>query len=243
MALEWGVTPVHDPGGRRRRGAVGDLARGRARDRHRRARRPGRAHRRHRGQHPRLDERDQGRRGVRPGEELPGASGGTCRSWPGEPAPSSAPRSGASARPEAARAARRGRPCSCAGACSGSSALVAFLYYQPVSSYVETRAALARARDRGASAARREERGSSSGWPTSATVAALAREARRMELVRPGERLFIVKGVREWRRASLQRSGYDRTGWMIARSSSGSSAGGRGRSSASPRAARSGRPR
>ena len=36
----------------------------------------------------------------------------------------------------------------------------------------------------------------------STTVAALAREARRMSLVRPGERLLIVKGVREWRRAA-----------------------------------------
>jgi cell division protein FtsB len=30
------------------------------------------------------------------------------------------------------------------------------------------------------------------------------REARRLGLVRPGERLFIVKGVEEWRRASVR---------------------------------------
>ena len=38
----------------------------------------------------------------------------------------------------------------------------------------------------------------------SETVAALAREARRMRLVRPGERIFIVKGVAEWRRAEAR---------------------------------------
>jgi cell division protein FtsB len=30
------------------------------------------------------------------------------------------------------------------------------------------------------------------------------REARRIGLVRPGERLYIVKGVQEWRRASVR---------------------------------------
>ena len=38
----------------------------------------------------------------------------------------------------------------------------------------------------------------------SETVTALAREARRMRLVRPGERIFIVKGVAEWRRAQAR---------------------------------------
>ena len=36
------------------------------------------------------------------------------------------------------------------------------------------------------------------------TVTALAREARRMRLVRPGERIFIVKGVAQWRRAQAR---------------------------------------
>ena len=46
---------------RRRRGALGDLARGRRRHGHRREGRPRRPHRRHGREHPRLDERDQGR--------------------------------------------------------------------------------------------------------------------------------------------------------------------------------------
>jgi cell division protein FtsL len=83
----------------------------------------------------------------------------------------------------------------------GAAALVAFLYYQPVSSYIETRASLrereSEVRQLRAEKSRLEER-----LADSTTVAALAREARRMSLVRPGERLYIVKGVREWRRAT-----------------------------------------
>jgi cell division protein FtsB len=86
----------------------------------------------------------------------------------------------------------------------GAAALVGFLYYQPVSSYVQTRASLsereAEVRQLRSEKARLEQR-----LAESATVAALAREARRMSLVRPGERLFIVKGVREWRRSQAAR--------------------------------------
>ena len=42
------------------------------------------------------------------------------------------------------------------------------------------------------------------GATDSETVTALAREARRMRLVKPGERIFIVKGVAEWRRAQAR---------------------------------------
>ena len=82
----------------------------------------------------------------------------------------------------------------------GVVAFVGFLYYQPLSRYYETRSALneraaevAELRAERARLARRLE--------DSTTTAALAREARQMRLVRPGERLFIVKGVQEWRRA------------------------------------------
>jgi hypothetical protein len=81
---------------------------------------------------------------------------------------------------------------------------VAFLYYQPLSSYVETRSSLneraAEVRVLRAEKTRLEAR-----LADSATIAALAREARRMRLVRPGERLYIVRGVREWRRAQAAR--------------------------------------
>jgi cell division protein FtsB len=79
-------------------------------------------------------------------------------------------------------------------------ALVAFLYYRPLTSYVETRndvdarrAEVARLTAERAALQRRLER--------STSVAALQREARRFGYVRPGERLFIVKGIPEWKRA------------------------------------------
>lgn len=78
--------------------------------------------------------------------------------------------------------------------------LVGFLYYQPLSRYFETRAAL---NERAAEVAvlRQDRDRLQVRLERSATLAALAREARQMRLVRPGERLFIVKGVKEWRRA------------------------------------------
>ena len=77
---------------------------------------------------------------------------------------------------------------------------VAFLYYQPLSSYLGTRATL---NERAAEVQllRQERSRLQVRLTQSATVEALSREARRMSLVRPGERLFIVKGVQEWRRA------------------------------------------
>jgi hypothetical protein len=82
--------------------------------------------------------------------------------------------------------------------------LVGFLYYHPLTTYFETRATLntraAEMRGLRAEKARLEAR-----LEASATLAALAREARQMNLVRPGERLFIVKGIPEWRRAHTMR--------------------------------------
>jgi hypothetical protein len=78
--------------------------------------------------------------------------------------------------------------------------VVAFLYYRPLTTYFETRAAVearaAEVRELEAVNARLQER-----LERSATLAALSREARRSNLVRPGERLFIVKGIAEWRQA------------------------------------------
>jgi hypothetical protein len=76
---------------------------------------------------------------------------------------------------------------------------VAFLYYQPLSSYLQTRATL-NERTAEVQLLRQERSRLQARLENSATVAALSREARRMSLVRPGERLFIVKGVAEWRR-------------------------------------------
>lgn len=77
---------------------------------------------------------------------------------------------------------------------------VAFLYYRPLSSYVQTRASL-NERTAEVRVLREEKTRLEVRLADSATVAALAREARRMRLVRPGERLYIVRGIKEWRRA------------------------------------------
>jgi cell division protein FtsB len=80
---------------------------------------------------------------------------------------------------------------------------VAFLYYQPLSSYFQTRAAL---NERAAQVERlRAERVRlQRRLADSETTTALAREARRLRLVRPGERIFIVKGIEEWRRGQAK---------------------------------------
>jgi hypothetical protein len=78
--------------------------------------------------------------------------------------------------------------------------VVAFLYYRPLTTYFETRASVetraAEVRELEAVNARLQER-----LARSATMTAVSREARRSNLVRPGERLFIVKGIPEWRQA------------------------------------------
>jgi cell division protein FtsB len=85
----------------------------------------------------------------------------------------------------------------------GVALFVAFLYYQPLASYLQTRSAL---NERAAEVERlRDERARlRARLADSETVTALAREARRMRLVKPGERIFIVKGVAEWRRAQAR---------------------------------------
>ena len=93
---------------------------------------------------------------------------------------------------------RRGARLSLRWLALGSLAAVALLYYRPVSSYFETREALTRraAEVRSLEAERRKlERRLS----RAETPEALLREARRLGLVKQGERLFIVKGIPEWR--------------------------------------------
>ncbi len=82
--------------------------------------------------------------------------------------------------------------------------VVAFLYSRPIASYMETRgqletrrAEVVRLRADKARVDARVERSSS--------LEALAREARRIGQVRPGEQLFIVKGIGAWRRANAGR--------------------------------------
>ena len=85
----------------------------------------------------------------------------------------------------------------------GTAALVAFLYYRPLATYFETRAALDE-RAAEVQSLRRERARLQARLVDSTTTRALSREARRLGLVKPGETLFIVKGIDEWRRAKAR---------------------------------------
>jgi cell division protein FtsB len=76
--------------------------------------------------------------------------------------------------------------------------VVGLLYYRPLKSYLDTKAALEeRAAQVRSLRAERDELARQ--VAESDTPEALARRARRLGLVKPGERLFIVKGIDEWR--------------------------------------------
>jgi cell division protein FtsB len=77
---------------------------------------------------------------------------------------------------------------------------VAVLYYRPVRTYVDTRSTLtARRAEVGRLAA--EKRVLERRLAAASNDASLAREARRLGFVKPGEHLYIVKGIPGWRRA------------------------------------------
>lgn len=76
--------------------------------------------------------------------------------------------------------------------------VVGLLYYRPLKSYLDTKASLEeRAAQVRTLRAERDELARK--VAESDTPDALARRARRLGLVKPGERLFIVKGIDEWR--------------------------------------------
>jgi cell division protein FtsB len=75
--------------------------------------------------------------------------------------------------------------------------LVGLLYARPLKSYLGTRHELAqRAAD--VKALKAEKRKLERQLAEASTPEALQREARRLGLVRPGEKLFIVKGITAW---------------------------------------------
>jgi hypothetical protein len=82
----------------------------------------------------------------------------------------------------------------------GIVAFIAFLYSQPLRSYLSARDSLAErtqeVRELRAEKVRLQRRLAEGDTPE-----ALTREARRLGYIRPGERLFIVKGIGAWRRA------------------------------------------
>jgi cell division protein FtsB len=80
----------------------------------------------------------------------------------------------------------------------GALVLVGLLYYRPLRTYFERRDAVAaRAAQVDALAARRTVLERKLRYVSG--DAAVAREARRLGYVKPGERLYIVKGIPAWR--------------------------------------------
>lgn len=82
----------------------------------------------------------------------------------------------------------------------GVTVLVGLLYVGPLKTYVETRAELEERRA-DVEALRREHERLERRVSASTSPEALLVEARRLGFVKEGERLFIVKGIQEWRQA------------------------------------------
>ncbi len=81
----------------------------------------------------------------------------------------------------------------------GALLLVALLYYRPLKAYVDARSELGHrsqiVRTLQVDKARLEQQ-----LGSSTSLATLSREARALGYVRPGEHLFIVKGIQQWRK-------------------------------------------
>jgi cell division protein FtsB len=80
----------------------------------------------------------------------------------------------------------------------GALCLVGLLYYRPLHTYVGTRDTLAE-RSGQVEKLRAEKRKLERKLADTTSDSALVREARQLGLVKPGERLFIVKGVEAWK--------------------------------------------
>jgi cell division protein FtsB len=79
----------------------------------------------------------------------------------------------------------------------GAIVLVGLLYARPLRSYVDAKRDLARKATE-VQALKAERRELQHRLAESSTADSLTRQARRLGLVRPGERLFIVKGISAW---------------------------------------------
>ena len=83
--------------------------------------------------------------------------------------------------------------------------VVSFLYFRPISTYLETREQLDERRAEVA-VLRAERARVTSRLERATSLDELARAARRIGYVRPGEHLFIVKGTEVWRREHARTS-------------------------------------
>jgi cell division protein FtsB len=81
----------------------------------------------------------------------------------------------------------------------GGIALVAFLYWKPTQTYFRTNHEL-QARQAEVRELRREKAQLEKRIAQAGTGGQLVREARRLGLVKPGEQLFLVRGISTWRK-------------------------------------------
>jgi cell division protein FtsB len=81
----------------------------------------------------------------------------------------------------------------------GGLTLVAVLYWKPLRTYEHTRAVLDR-RQAEVAQLRSQQKQLQQRLATVGTGDDLIREARRLGLVKPGEQLFIVRGIAAWRK-------------------------------------------
>ena len=90
----------------------------------------------------------------------------------------------------------------------GALCLIGLLYYRPLKTYVATHHTLVQ-RNADVQGLRAERRSLERKLADAATTTALVQEARRLGYVKPGERLFIVKGIEAWKRArrTIKRDG------------------------------------
>ena len=87
----------------------------------------------------------------------------------------------------------------------GAVVLFGYLYWQPLTTYLDRRGEVERASATVASL-QKDEQALERQLALQRSDPVLVREARRLGFVRPGERLYIVKGISEWRRAEAARS-------------------------------------
>jgi cell division protein FtsB len=81
----------------------------------------------------------------------------------------------------------------------GALVLVGLLYYRPLKAYVDARGELAQ-KHAAVQALQAERQRLRHRLGSSTSLDTLGREARALGYVRPGEHLFIVKGINEWRK-------------------------------------------
>jgi Septum formation initiator len=80
----------------------------------------------------------------------------------------------------------------------GALCLVAFLYYRPLRAYVDAKRSV-RERSAQVQVLEAQKRALERRLARAGSRDALIREARQLSLVKPGERLYIVKGIPAWR--------------------------------------------